>query len=406
MSDNDAGQKAPRGVRLVITFVGRRNAGKSSLINAVTGQDVAIVSNFAGTTTDPVAKAYELLPLGPVTLYDTAGLDDTGTLGALRMAATKKVLWRTDIAVLVVDAASGLGEPERVMIADIRRLDIPFLIVFNKTDLAAPAPADRDWCREQGISTVSACAASGAGATLVKEAVMGLAPAENLREPVLCGDLFTEGDTVVCVVPIDLAAPKGRLILPQVQVLREILDGDGIAVVVKDRELEAALGNMKRPPALVVTDSQVILKVSGDVPNEVPLTTFSTLFARYKGDLAVLAAGADAIDALRDGDIVLMAEACSHHVQADDIGRVKIPRWISQYTGKDVRFEMHAGHDFPDDLERFALVVHCGSCMLGRMEMIRRIRECVRRGVPVTNYGVAISKVQGVLARVLAPVLR
>lgn len=406
MSDNDASRKAPRGVRLVITFVGRRNAGKSSLINAVTGQDVAIVSDFAGTTTDPVAKPYELLPLGPVTLYDTAGLDDTGELGALRMAATKKVLWRTDIAVLVVDAATGLGDPERGMIADIRKLDIPFLIVFNKTDLAAPAAADLDWCRRQGLPTVGACAATGQGAVAVKEAVMALAPAESRREPVLCGDLFAEGDTVVCVVPIDLAAPKGRLILPQVQVLREILDGDGIAVTVKDRELEAALGNLRRPPALVVTDSQVILKVAGDVPDDVPLTTFSTLFARYKGDLAVLAAGAAAIDNLRDGDTVLMAEACSHHVQADDIGRVKIPRWISQYTGRDVRFEMHAGHDFPDDLERFALVVHCGSCMLGRMEMLRRIRECVRRGVPVTNYGVAISKVQGVLARVLAPVVR
>ncbi|KHK02974.1 [FeFe] hydrogenase H-cluster maturation GTPase HydF [Desulfovibrio sp. TomC] len=405
MAENNA-EKAPRGVRLVITFVGRRNAGKSSLINAVTGQDVAIVSDVAGTTTDPVAKAYELLPLGPVTLYDTAGLDDTGELGALRIAATKKVLWRTDIAVVVVDAAAGLGQAERDMIEDIRRLDIAFLIVFNKTDLAAPAAADAAWCREHGIRTVSASAASGQGAIAVKEAIMALAPAENLREPVLCGDLFTEGDTVVCVVPIDLAAPKGRLILPQVQVLREILDGDGIAVTVKDRELEAALSNLRRPPALVVTDSQVILKVSGDVPDAVPLTTFSTLFARYKGDLPTLAAGAAAIDRLRDGDTVLMAEACSHHAQADDIGRVKIPRWIAQYTGRDLQFEMYTGHDFPDDLERYALVVHCGSCMLGRVEMLRRIRECVRRGVPVTNYGVAISKVQGVLDRVLAPVLR
>ena len=405
MAENNA-EKAPRGVRLVITFVGRRNAGKSSLINAVTGQDVAIVSDFAGTTTDPVAKAYELLPLGPVTLYDTAGLDDTGELGALRIAATKKVLWRTDIAVVVVDAAAGLGQPERDMIEDIRKLDIAFLIVFNKTDLAAPAAADVAWCREHGIRTVLASAASGQGAIAVKEAIMALAPAENLREPVLCGDLFTEGDTVVCVVPIDLAAPKGRLILPQVQVLREILDGDGIAVTVKDRELEAALSNLRRPPALVITDSQVILKVAGDVPDSVPLTTFSTLFARYKGDLPILAAGAAAIDKLRDGDTILMAEACSHHVQADDIGRVKIPRWISQYTGRDLPYEMYTGHDFPDDLERVALVVHCGSCMLGRVEMLRRIRECVRRGVPVTNYGVAISKVQGVLARVLAPVLR
>ncbi|MFU2209109.1 [FeFe] hydrogenase H-cluster maturation GTPase HydF [Solidesulfovibrio sp. C21] len=397
--------KAPRGVRLIITLVGRRNAGKSSLINAVTGQEVAIVSDFAGTTTDPVAKPYELLPLGPVTFYDTAGLDDVGELGALRVAATKKVLWRTDIAVVVAEAA-GLTEAEKAIIADIRSLEIPILLVFNKADLAAPSEADVAWCRDQGLRIVVASAATGAGATEVKEALIALAPPEAVREPVLAGDLFGEGDTVVCVVPIDLAAPKGRLILPQVQVLREILDGDATAVVVKERELEAALSNLRRPPALVITDSQVILKVSGDVPEDVPLTTFSTLFARFKGDLPTLAAGAATIDRLRDGDTVLMAEACSHHAQADDIGRVKLPRWISQYTGRDLEFEMYSGHDFPDDLERFALVVHCGSCMLGRMEMLRRIKECQRRGVPVTNYGVAISKVQGVLERVLRPVLR
>lgn len=396
-------ENAPRGVRLVITLVGCRNAGKSSLINAITGQQVAIVSEHAGTTTDPVAKPYELLPLGPVTFYDTAGLDDVGELGALRIAATNKVLWRSDIAVVVVDSASGLSDAERAIIDTIRRLEIPFLLVFNKTDLAAPREADLAWCREQGIRVVTASAATGQGAVAVKEAMISLAPADALNEPVLAGDLFHEGDTVVCVVPIDLAAPKGRLILPQVQVLREILDGDAVAVTVKERELEAALGNLRRPPALVVTDSQVILKVSGDVPDEVPLTTFSTLFARYKGDLPILAAGAAAIDRLRDGDVVLMGEACSHHVQADDIGRVKLPRWISQYTGKDLTFEVHSGHDFPDDLERYALVVHCGSCMLNRMEMVRRIKECTRRGVPVTNYGVAISKVQGVLDRVLRP---
>ncbi len=328
-----------------------------------------------------------------------------GELGALRIAATKKVLWRSDIAVVVVDAPSGITEAERGIIADIRRLDIPFLLVWNKTDLGSPSANDLAWCQAQGIRQAPARAAPGAGATDVKEAIMDLAPPEALREPVLAGDLFGEGDTVVCVVPIDLAAPKGRLILPQVQVLREILDGDAVAVTVKERELEAALSNLRRPPALVITDSQVILKVSGDVPDDVPLTTFSVLFARYKGDLPTLAAGAATIDKLRDGDTVLMAEACSHHVQADDIGRVKLPRWISQYTGKDLNFEMHSGHDFPDDLERYALVVHCGSCMLNRMEMMRRIKECTRRGVPVTNYGVAISKVQGVLERVLRPML-
>ena len=395
--------ETPRGNRLHIALFGRRNAGKSSLINALTNQSLAIVSAVAGTTTDPVYKSMEILPLGPVVVIDTAGLDDVGELGALRIAATNKVLWRSDIAVVVVDAATGITDAERGIIDTIRRLEIPFLLVLNKTDLAAPREADLTWCREQGIRYVTASAATGQGATGVKEAIIALAPADALREPVLAGDLFHEGDTVVCVVPIDLAAPKGRLILPQVQVLREILDGDAVAVTVKERELEAALGNLRQPPALVVTDSQVILKVAGDVPDEVPLTTFSTLFARYKGDLPTLAAGAAAIDSLRDGDVVLMGEACSHHVQADDIGRVKIPRWISQYTGKDISFEVHSGHDFPDDLERYALVVHCGSCMLNRMEMVRRIKECTRRGVPVTNYGVAISKVQGVLDRVLRP---
>lgn len=394
--------KAPRGVRLVITLIGRRNAGKSSLINAIVGQDVAIVSNLPGTTTDPVAKHYELLPLGPVTFYDTAGLDDSGEVGELRIKATNRILVRTDIAIVVVDEA-GLSDYELGMIDKVSSLQIPFIVVFNKNDLREPTEADMDYCRKNGIPFYKTSALESCSVDELKKAVIDLAPEEMKREPVLAGDLFSEGDWVVCVVPIDLAAPKGRLILPQVQVLREILDCDAVAVTVKEREIEETLSSMKRNPALVITDSQVVLSVAGDVPEDIPLTTFSTLFARYKGDLPMLVEGAKAIDSLQDGDTVLIGEACSHHPVADDIGKVKIPRWVRQYTGKDINFVMYSGHDFPEDLDRFKLVIHCGACMLNRSEMLRRIKECRRSGVPVTNYGVAISKVQGVLDRVISP---
>lgn len=397
-------ENAPRGVRLVVAVVGRRNAGKSSLINLLTGEETAIVSDQPGTTTDPVARPYELLPLGPATLYDTAGLDDEGELGRLRMRAARRVLNKTDLAVLAVGEA-GLGDCERALLADLRALAVPRLVVFNKTDLAPPAPADLAFCRAEGLPWETASAKRGEGADRIKQALIDLAPRELKEEPLLLGDLIGEGDLVLCVVPIDLAAPKGRLILPQVQVLRDALDRDAMALVVKEREIEAALAACTRP-ALAITDSQVVLKVAGDVPDDVPLTTFSILFARHKGDLATLVQGAQALDRLRDGDRVLIAEACAHHVQADDIGRVKIPRWISRYAGKDLQFEVSAGADFPDDLERYALVVHCGGCMLTRTEMLRRIKECRRRGTPVVNYGVAIAKTQGVLERTVRPFLR
>ena len=268
-------------------------------------------------------------------------------------------------------------------------MDIPRLVVFNKVDVSPPCPEDLDFCLSQGISRVDVSAKNGAGVDVLRNALISQVPSDMKREPVLVGDLVREGQTVVCVVPIDLAAPKGRLILPQVQVLREILDCDAIGVIVKEREIEEALSNLRRPPALVVTDSQVILKVAGDVADTIPLTTFSTLFARFKGDLDELVRGAETIERLKDHDKILMSEACSHHIQADDIGRVKIPRWITQYTGKDLEFEMYSGHDFPENLEDFRLVINCGACMLNRMEMMRRIRECLRRGVPITNYGVA-----------------
>jgi [FeFe] hydrogenase H-cluster maturation GTPase HydF len=286
---------------------------------------------------------------------------------------------------------------------ELARLEIPCIVAFNKADKGEAPAADSAASRERGISSLALSAATGQGVDELKRALIELAPKELKAEPVLAGDLISEGDVVLLVVPIDLAAPKGRLILPQVQLLREILDSEAMGMVVKERELEAALDRLSPPPALVVTDSQVVLKVAGDVPEDIPMTTFSTLFARFKGDLPALAAGAAAVDDLEDGDEVLIAEACSHHPVADDIGRVKIPRWMARYTGKDLKFTVAAGHDFPEDLSRFKLVVHCGACMLNRAEMLRRIKECQRRGVPVTNYGVAISKVQGVLDRVLAP---
>ncbi|MUM77764.1 [FeFe] hydrogenase H-cluster maturation GTPase HydF [Pseudodesulfovibrio sp. F-1] len=394
--------KAPRGVRLAIALAGRRNAGKSSLINALTGQMTAIVSDTPGTTTDPVAKHYELLPLGPVTFHDTAGLDDTGELGQLRMSATRKVLNRSDVAVVVV-GEEGVTDHERGIIETIRGLSIPIIVAFNKSDLRTPSSEELAAVRAEGAPCLVVSAQNGSGVDALKQAIIDAAPLEFRQERRLVGDLVSEGDWVVCVVPIDLAAPKGRLILPQVQVLRDLLDSDAVAVTVKEREIEAVLAGMGRRPALVITDSQVVMSVAADVPEDIPLTTFSTLFARHKGDLRRLVRGADAIDSLKDGDTVLIGEACSHHNVADDIGRVKIPRWISQYTGRDLRFEVYAGHDFPDDLERFSLVIHCGACMLNRTEMLRRMAECERRGLPVTNYGVAISKVQGVLGRVISP---
>ena len=397
--------KAPRGTRLVIALVGRRNAGKSSLINAITGQDIAIVSDTPGTTTDPVAKQYELLPVGPVTFYDTAGLDDQSELGELRVQATRKVLWRSDVAVLVV-GEEGVTDHERAITDQIRELDIPMVVVFNKNDIRPPSAEDMAFFQAAGTRQLTTSARTGTGCAEVRQAIIDAAPDELKRNPVLAGDLISEGDWVLCVVPIDLAAPKGRLILPQVQVIREILDCDGLALTVKEREIGEALTGLKRDPALVITDSQVVMSVAGDVPERIPLTTFSTLFARYKGDLDRLVAGASAVDQLKDGDRVLICEACSHHPVADDIGRVKIPRWMAQYTGRDLIFETYAGHDFPDDLERFSLAVHCGACMLNRAEMLRRMKECERRGVPVTNYGVLISKVQGVLDRIIAPFSR
>jgi len=382
-------------------LTGKRNAGKSSLINAITGQEIAIVSEIPGTTTDPVDKHYELLPLGPVTFYDTAGIDDVGELGLKRIQATRKILYRADIAIMVIGGGE-IDATEQKLLNEMQNLKIPLLVVFNKSDLFAVSEQAFAYCRQHQLTYCIASAQTGQGITECKETIISLAPEMLHREIPLAGDLVAAGSHVILVTPIDLAAPKGRLILPQVQVIRDLLDNDVIVTVVKERELEYALESQKRKPDLVITDSQVVLKVAGDVPEDVPLTTFSILFARYKGELGALLQGARKIDQLQDGDRILIAETCSHHVQCDDIGRVKIPRWLNQYTGKDLHYEVYAGHDFPDNLEEFALAIHCGACMINPTEMSHRMLECARRGVPITNYGMAISKVQGVLERVVA----
>ena len=394
--------KAPRGERLVLTLTGKRNAGKSSLINALINQDVAIVSEIAGTTTDPVAKSYELLPLGPVTFYDTAGIDDVGELGEKRIAKTRKILFRSDIA-LVVIGEQGITEYDKKFIKDIRQYSIPFIVVFNKQDLRKITEEEIAYCKANKLNYVQVSAAKKEGIAELKEQLIALAPEIMKHEKVLMGDLVQPGDLVLLIAPIDLAAPKGRLILPQVQVLREILDNDGIGMIVKEREIAEALERLGRKPDLVITDSQVVLKVAGDVPEDIPLTTFSILFARYKGDLDKLVEGARAIDDLQDGDKVLIAESCSHNVNCDDIGRVKIPRWLTQYTGKKLEYDFAAGHDYPEDLEEYKVILHCGACMINQQAMSRRILEAERRGVPITNYGVTISKLQGVLDRCLEP---
>lgn len=392
----------PRGERLIIALIGNRNAGKSSLINAITGQEIAIVSNTPGTTTDPVDKHYELLPLGPVTFYDTAGIDDMGELGEKRVKATYKILYRADI-ILFVNDGKAFCDAEIGMLKRIMEMKIPLLIVFNKSDDQAPHPQNIEFAKNHGQRHICTSALKNHNIIECKDTIIEMAPQHLKQERVLAADLVSAGDHVILVTPIDLAAPKGRLILPQVQVIRDLLDNDVVVTVVKERELEYALQSMKNDPDLVITDSQVILKVAGDVPEHVPLTTFSILFARYKGELDSLIRGIERIDKLKDGDRILIAEACSHHVQADDIGRTKIPRWLNQYSGKSLIYEVFAGHDFPDNLEDFALAIHCGGCMINQMEMSRRIIEAERRGVPITNYGLTISKVQGVLDRAIAP---
>ena len=392
--------ETPKGLRLHIGIFGRRNSGKSTLMNALIGQSVSIVSDQPGTTTDPVEKTFELAPLGPVVFIDTAGLDDEGELGALRIEKTRQVLERVDVALVVVDAG-GLTETENELMVTLREAQTPFAVVFNKADLGEPPAEQLVQLATENIETVTIAAAEQRGIDRVKEALFRQAPESSIEDPRLVGDLIGPGDLVVLVVPIDLGAPKGRLILPQVQTLRDILDSDAVSLMVKERELASALARMTEKPKLVVCDSQVVNKVSADTPPDIRMTTFSILMARFKGDMIGLAEGAGAISRLKPGDRVLIAEACSHHALADDIGRFKIPRWLRQYAGGNLEIDVRSGKDFPEDLSPYALIVQCGGCTVTRKQILVRQYRAARQGVPMTNYGMAISESQGVIARAL-----
>ena len=381
----------PSANRIHIGFFGRRNVGKSSTVNAFTGQDLAVVSDTKGTTTDPVLKSMELLPLGPVLIIDTPGFDDEGALGELRVKKTLQVLRKTDIAVLVAQAGEALGAVEQELIALFRAREIPYLVAFNKADIA-PAPAQQPVENALYIS-----AKTGEGIEALKNAVAALRT-EQADKP-LVKDLLQPGDTAVLVVPIDEAAPKGRLILPQVQTLRDILDAGAKALVVRESELAAALGEQKQPPQMVITDSQVFGTVAQTVPAEIPLTSFSILMARYKGFLSEALRGVRALGALEDGDTVLIAEGCTHHRQCNDIGTVKIPRGLERYSGKKLHIETCSGTEFPEDLSPYRLVVHCGGCMLNEREVKYRMHTAQAQGIPFVNYGILLAALSGILPR-------
>ena len=382
--------QTPSSERIHIGIFGRRNAGKSSVINAITGQNLAIVSDVKGTTTDPVLKAMELLPLGPVVMIDTPGLDDEGELGALRIQKAYQMLNKTDIAVLVVDASQGMTEEDISVLGRIKQKGIPYVLVYNKSDLLdGPAAALG--------KAIYVSAKTGEGIYELKEKIGACVPKPEERK--IVGDLLNPLDFVVLVVPIDSSAPKGRLILPQQQTIRDILDAEAVPIVVKDTELETMLVKMQIKPKLVITDSQVFGKVSKIVPKEVPLTSFSILMARYKGDLKTVVHGAAAIDLLEDGDTVLISEGCTHHRQCDDIGTVKIPRWLKEQCLKEINLEFTSGTEFPDDLSKYKLIIHCGGCMLNEREMKYRLKCAEDSGVPITNYGTAIAYMKGILKR-------
>jgi len=395
-------QRTPKGFRLHIGLFGRRNTGKSSLLNALTRQEVSIVSDVAGTTTDPVEKPMELLPIGPVLFIDTAGIDDVGALGEQRVQKTRQVLDRTDLGLIVVDAGQWDAFDEAIL-HELRSREIPVIVVWNKSDLAAPAASLVETLKQASTPTVETIASQGSGMDALREALIEAVPDDFLQRPPIVADLVPPGEMAVLVVPIDLEAPKGRLILPQVQTIRDLLDGDAYCTVVKQRELRDALDRFKRPPALVVTDSQAFLEVAGDTPLDVKLTSFSILFARQKGDLSQFVEGAMAIERLRPGDRVLIAESCTHHPIGDDIGRVKIPCWLQQYVGGKLDITTTQGHDFPDDLADYRLVVHCGACMWNRREVLSRMLRCRREGVPICNYGLTIAYTLGIFDRALEP---
>ena len=381
----------PSSHRVHIGFFGKRNAGKSSVVNAVTGQDLAVVSDVKGTTTDPVYKAMELLPMGPVMIIDTPGFDDEGALGELRVRKTRQVLNKTDVAVLIIDAALGKSEQDEDLIRLFKDKKLNYIVVYNKTDLIN---------EPQTIlaNEIYVSAETGYHIELLKEKIAALAVTEESKLKIV-GDILHPSDFAVLVIPIDKAAPKGRLILPQQQTIRDILEADATAIVVKEFELRDTLATLGKKPKIVITDSQVFAKVSADTPRDIYLTSFSILFARYKGNLETAVRGAKELDHLTDGDTILIAEGCTHHRQCDDIGTVKLPRWIKDYTKKDLKFEFTSGTEFPDDLSPYKLVIHCGGCMLNEREMKYRQKCAEDQNVPISNYGIIISHMQGILKR-------
>ncbi len=392
----------PKSLRMHIGLFGRRNVGKSSLMNALLGFPLSIVSEVAGTTTDPVEKAIEMPPLGPVVLVDTAGVDDVGALGVLRSAKTQEVLERVDFALVLCDE-TGLGSFERKLIASLQALKTPILCVFNKSDRGEPSLDEARALLGDGGEAVGISVKTGRNLDAVRESLIRIAPEDRFFEPPLVADLVPAGGLVVLVVPIDLGAPKGRLIPPQVQAIREILDADADCIVVKERELIRALENSRRPPSLVICDSQIVLKAAADTPPEIPLTTFSIVMARLKADLVRLAEGAAMLHQLRPRDHVLVAEACTHDLICDDIGRVKIPRWLRQFAGGELGVDFSGGKHFPEDLSKYRLIIQCGACMVTRKHMLSWLYRAEQQGVPMTNYGLSISVVQGVLERSLEP---
>lgn len=385
----------PSANRVHIGFFGRRNVGKSSLVNAVTGQETAVVSDVKGTTTDAVTKSMELLPLGPVVIIDTPGYDDEGHLGELRITRTKRVLNKTDIAVLVSEAAEGLGECEEELIDIFNKKNIPYVIVYNKSEQVKEF-------KKLSENEMLVSAKKKNGITELKDKLASMVPSDNERK--IVGDLIKPSDMIVLVTPIDAAAPKGRLILPQQQTIRDILDSDAMTLTVKETELQKALDSLKEPPAMVITDSQAFKVVSQIVPEEVPLTSFSILMARYKGFLTEAVKGAAAIDNLKDGDKVLICEGCTHHRQCGDIGSVKLPNWIRKHSGADIRIENTSGMDFPEDVSEYALIIHCGGCMLNERGIQYRMKCAIDQEIPFTNYGTAIAHVHGILKRSLSVV--
>ncbi|NLB82130.1 MAG: [FeFe] hydrogenase H-cluster maturation GTPase HydF [Clostridiaceae bacterium] len=380
----------PSSERIHIGIFGKRNSGKSSLINTIAGQSLAIVSEVAGTTTDPVYKTMEILPLGPTVLIDTAGLDDEGTLGAMRAEKAYQVLNKTDIAIICVDINNGVSSLEKEIIKTVKAKEIPFVVVRNKLDTAICVNPEFE-------NDICVSAKTGENINALRELLGTLAKPQNERR--LIGDLLRPDDIVVLVVPIDSAAPKGRLILPQQQTIRDVLESGAAAFVTRETELTDTLASLSKKPRLVVTDSQAFQKVSEATPEDIPLTSFSILFSRYKGDLKVMSDGAKSLNNLKEGDTVLISEGCTHHRQCEDIGTVKLPKWISGYTKKELNFEFTSGGEFPGDLSRYSLIVHCGACMLNEKEVAYRIESAQRAGIPITNYGILIAYIHGILER-------